>query len=533
MSDPRPISPLPTRLAMNATKSALRNRATLDAASEFPLNHIGEGLAAQQTRQSSAQILGEALPAASPSGFMSEETSPVVDPHFRQANPVDMPTAESSNVHSELRRSISSRKSQLGPGSICVQLSPPETWEPMPNATSTQLQSLFAPGTIRLSPIQSLPDDSTTSPCAWTQLSTQPNSTSATSKDISGHMPRLSRRESHLLRLYVSKLGPLSDACDDARHFTLSVPRLALREPMILNGVLALASRYDALCNDRRSDLESTYYHSRCIERLIEALARPPETYDSTVLTAVVIARLYEEIDNDADTRYHHLRGTRNLLNQEAVARFASEGGLAEAASWIHLRQAIYVSLVRRQPVDIPLETFQAFTAFQRNDDTSQANRAVYIFAKILRAFFLEAPEGQSGDKALAQDDLIHRDPWEKLEGELTTWYRSKPASFESLHHEEPNMEDGRPFPSIVMISTVAGKKRSPISIVSSYSLIKASQVVAMQHYYAGRIICCLRRCNIAHPAYGFSAAKARASNEVRMISCTETPVSRCRGQKD
>ncbi|KAF0643191.1 hypothetical protein FPSE5266_07859 [Fusarium pseudograminearum] len=131
----------------------------------------------------------------------------------------------------------------------------------------------------------------------------------------------LTEREAFLFMIYIYKCAPLSDACDDARHFELEVPRLALRQPMIMNGLLALASRYDSRCMDTSNDIESTFYHNKCIKLLIKAFAQPPETWDSTLLTAVVIARLYEENENETDSYYHHLSGTQNLLNHEAIAR--------------------------------------------------------------------------------------------------------------------------------------------------------------------------------------------------------------------
>lgn len=155
-----------------------------------------------------------------------------------------------------------------------------------------------------------------------------------------------------------------------------------------MNGVLALASACDSSSSDATSNLESTYYHNRCIELLIEAFARPPETCDAKLLTAVVIARLYEEYNNETDFNYHHLSGTKNLLSHEAVARFVMQGGLAEAASWLHLRQAIYVYLVHKKPVDICLENFERSAVFQRTDDSAYTNRIVYFFAKLITLLF-------------------------------------------------------------------------------------------------------------------------------------------------
>lgn len=139
-----------------------------------------------------------------------------------------------------------------------------------------------------------------------------------------------------------------------------------MTEPVLRYGILALASRYDALKDDNAIDLESTFYHNRCLDLLIRALAQPPETYNPIILAAAVISRQYEELDVDNDIQQHHLSGTKNLLCHEAVARFAGSCDVAEAASWVHLRQAIYVCIVASQQMEIPLKTFETFSASGR-----------------------------------------------------------------------------------------------------------------------------------------------------------------------
>ncbi|CAJ0541125.1 Ff.00g078940.m01.CDS01 [Fusarium sp. VM40] len=265
----------------------------------------------------------------------------------------------------------------------------------------------------------------------------------------------LTERQAFLFMIYVQKLAPLSDACDDARHFTLEVPRLALQQPMIMNGLLAIASRYDSADND----LESTFYHSQCIELLIEAFAEPSETWNTTLLVAVVMARLYEENDNE-DSYYHHLSGTQNLLNHQVISRFVMQGGLAEAASWVHLRQAIYVYVARRTPLEICLENFERSTVFRRYDDSAYANRAVYIFAKIMKLFL------SSGS--------LDIEAWEAIEIEIDGWYEGRPTSFKPIYYKEGDMYSERPFPVISFAASVP--------------------VVAMQHHYAAKAVLCLNR---------------------------------------
>ncbi|KPM44524.1 hypothetical protein AK830_g2003 [Neonectria ditissima] len=296
----------------------------------------------------------------------------------------------------------------------------------------------------------------------------------------------LTERQAFLFMIYTHRLAPSSDACDEARHFTLEVPRLALREPMIMNGILALASVYDSRCSDSTSDLESTYYHNKCIELLIEAFTRPPETWDSNLLTAVVIARLYEEYDNEKDSDYHHLSGTQNLLNHGAIARFVMQGGLAEAASWVHLRQAIYVYLVRREPVDICLENFERSTVFQRTDDSAYTNRIVHLFARLMKLLFPTSGQQTATGK--------QQECWRALQQQICSWNDTKPLSFQPIYCKPSSLEEDRPFPTMCIAASVP--------------------VIATQYYYAAKAVICLHECNSGDEVAGFNSARLRHDGE-------------------
>lgn len=178
----------------------------------------------------------------------------------------------------------------------------------------------------------------------------------------------------------------------------------------------------------------------------------------------MVLSRLYEEIDNDDDTEFCHLRGTKDLLCSDAIQNLASKGGLAEAASWVHLRQAIYVSIIRKEPIQIPLETFKLFTAFWHQDETALANRIVYLFASTLNEFFDDSTQldgsGQSQHGRRSSSRTI--DSWTKLEQDVDDWERNMPKSFEPLYTPSQidisdKLEDIESLPCILMMSTTAG----------------------------------------------------------------------------
>lgn len=241
----------------------------------------------------------------------------------------------------------------------------------------------------------------------------------------------------------------MMDSCDESRHFTLVVPRLALHNPMILNSILSLASRYDALHRNEPPGLEAIRYNSQCIESLIRSLSAPPETYGAELLAAVVMARSYEECDFESDLRHLHLGGTRRLLTHDTLTRLASCGGLAEASCWVHLRQSIYAYVVRGRPVDSHLDAFARLTAFCRTDDSAYANRMVYHFARVLRLYF-------PGKQQAAEDEIgATGDDWAGLTREIFEWFSAKPATFEPVCYVEGSLER---FPTMVMLSAAPGK---------------------------------------------------------------------------
>ena len=283
---------------------------------------------------------------------------------------------------------------------------------------------------------------------------------------------------------------------------------------MLLNGILCVASRFDSLASDHLGtgpNVESAFYHGRCIELLIDLLNKPAEAYDAILLAAVVLSRLYEENDTETDSLTYHLAGTSTLLDHEVITRLAAQGGVAEAACWIHLRQAIYIAIIHRQSLNVPLRVYEKLTAFRKDSDTSYANRVVYLFARIILQYFPKQPVNAALPGAVEH--------WDLLERELDTWYQRKPVSFETIYYQGPDTHSGEPFPRIWMASTVAGKpSRNTYSRkrggVLSWTLPLTPTAVALQYYYSSLIVINLHRCN--NPLNtGFEATRSIKTNEV------------------
>ncbi|KAI0195393.1 hypothetical protein EV127DRAFT_467229 [Xylaria flabelliformis] len=175
-------------------------------------------------------------------------------------------------------------------------------------------------------------------------------------------------------------------------------------------------------------------YHNKAVDLLIPILDGPIESLDENVLAAIVLLRAFEEgTDTDTGT---HLFGSARLLN--TAAGFAAAGGLGEAASWIVLRQSIYISFTRSQPLCIDLDNYRRSRAFTSIDAESLANRAVFLCAQVLTFAF---GTGENAPK-------WHVDEWDNLNHDLEEWYKSRPGELCAYWVDMPRPGEGGTFPA-------------------------------------------------------------------------------------
>ncbi|KAJ5666510.1 uncharacterized protein N7477_008958 [Penicillium maclennaniae] len=262
----------------------------------------------------------------------------------------------------------------------------------------------------------------------------------------------LSRREVSLMTHFIQKLAPWADICDPQSHFSSVVPRRAMENPMVFKAVMALAARHDAILT-KTNDWEASSYLGQCLELLIAALDRPEHTYDDDLLVTVVILRIYEELENNTDEKFH-LLGSNHLIN--LMSRAASSGGMAEAVSWQFLRQAIYASVVQYQHFQLDLRNYERSFMFQRNEDAAFANMIVFHCAHIIqlcRNFPRQAVEETA---------------WHQISGAVDEWHGKTTIPWQPIRYQAPDLTANRPFPEVWMMSAPA--------------------VVGMQYYHTARV---------------------------------------------
>lgn len=126
------------------------------------------------------------------------------------------------------------------------------------------------------------------------------------------------------------------------------------------------------------------------------------------------------------------------------MAQFASSGGLREAASWVFLRQDIYVALTLGQPSGIHLDNYKGSSSFHNSDAGAWANRMVFTFAKVL-------------SYALLPDGALASTQWSRLEEEVEAWSTARPWHFEPLWFRESGGDDS-PFPECLMSHPAHGE---------------------------------------------------------------------------
>ncbi|KAH6896536.1 hypothetical protein B0T10DRAFT_525993 [Thelonectria olida] len=285
-------------------------------------------------------------------------------------------------------------------------------------------------------------------------------------------VPLNTRKEANYFMHYIQNLGSWFDTCDPARHFSIEVPKRAHHLPLLAYSILAYSARQVSLTTGGVDKESHSSYYSHALRILIPIFDNPSEALNENVLAAIVILRSYEEMfEGDVNT---HLTGSSRLLNSES--EFAARGGLGEAASWVVLRQDLYVCLTKSLPLRISLDSYRNSQAFIDASDHSIANRAVFICGRVVAY-------------AMGPNSSLDADVWDELDREMKRWHESTPWRFLSSDSTAIGNESDSAFPTLWMPRRV--------------------QVLGYQHYYLARIIL-----DIFHPKLwkpSFEAFRYRA----------------------
>ncbi|KAF4467824.1 Zn 2cys6 transcription factor, partial [Fusarium albosuccineum] len=283
--------------------------------------------------------------------------------------------------------------------------------------------------------------------------------------------PLNTRKEAEYFMHFIHELAPWFDVCDPARNFGTEVPKRARHFPFLAYSILAFSSRQISLKAGIDDDSHETY-HSHALRILIPILDDPIGAVNENVLAGIVILRSYEETT-----------GSSRLLNSEF--RFAAQGGLEEAASWVVLRQDMYVSLTRSRPLRTNMDSYRDSQSFVDTCDESLANRVVFICGRVLAYAF--GPESRL-------DPVL----WVELGEDLRRWYETTPWKVLSFSPDSPAREGGEPsvFPTLWMARHI--------------------QVLGYQHYYIARMLLNIFNPQLWTPRFNAIRSTAASDEVVR-----------------
>jgi hypothetical protein len=178
-----------------------------------------------------------------------------------------------------------------------------------------------------------------------------------------------------LFQFYVEYGGRWLDITSPSRHFALTVPRLAMSNPVLLFACLS----YSAKSLVPSSSL-SEQYTNACIKLLIPLLS--DETFvstDETLLATLVILRHVEQYADAAEDKGAHLSGAFSLIASRRV--LPPHDSLPGAALWTYMRQDIRQALQNRASPKLKPSHGIQVDNFDTVAEVTWADRACHLAA--------------------------------------------------------------------------------------------------------------------------------------------------------
>ncbi|OAA55501.1 hypothetical protein SPI_08185 [Niveomyces insectorum RCEF 264] len=239
-----------------------------------------------------------------------------------------------------------------------------------------------------------------------------------------------------LLLHYIENLACWLDLSDPRRHFSVSVPHLALTCPILLNSILTLSATHLSRVDQSFDPLIALEYHGSCVHHLIPALQEESLTTEAALPLSTVILRMQEMLNStDADFQWH-LRGCVSLFrfNRNSFR----PGSLKHTAFWTYVRQEILTALQNSSTTNIDTSDHTYHIVWKGATDEDWTNQITWLTAKVINFC--------SGRPELV---LASADRWEDLQRDVKSWSARLPETFRPLSI----IRDKSPFTMISYLS--------------------------------------------------------------------------------
>lgn len=269
--------------------------------------------------------------------------------------------------------------------------------------------------------------------------------------------------ERSMLAIFVTHVSSWLDLFDPCRHFSVLVPRLALRNTGLLNAIMALTIRFQSLTAhqppvDRDDALP--YYHST-LQYVARTMQYQIYQTSNELLATALIVSAYEMLDGSSRDWERHLQGV--FWIQRAQIIHGDTGGFRGANWWAWLCQDIWAAFRDGRRV---FTFWKPQRALADLTPVQLAARSVFILAKVIN--YCANKEHQDESSELSSKIRTA----ELLTSILDEWHQLLTPEFQPLPQEKPRQLTG----------------------FSAVWIHPPMFAVSMQIYHAARILILLNR---------------------------------------
>ncbi|KAF4340143.1 transcriptional regulatory moc3 [Fusarium beomiforme] len=243
--------------------------------------------------------------------------------------------------------------------------------------------------------------------------------------------PDLHRQEAFYLHHFSTHVARWLDCTDASRQFALNVTVLAKSSPILLYAIISYAARHLG------DNITADQFQEKCIVLLIPLLSTEAIANDETILCAIVILRVCEQLSVTVtgSDQERHLAGLSALLKASQVHQVdPSAPTLSQAAFWVYVRQSFYNACVNQQPpnlnfdlVLIPPPPVVDGQAVDVKSETAWANTMTWICATVMHFCF-------SGRVSYSESSTRMR-RWHELSEAVENWNQTKPIMAFGFYH--------------------------------------------------------------------------------------------------
>jgi hypothetical protein len=246
-----------------------------------------------------------------------------------------------------------------------------------------------------------------------------------------------------LFQYYVNVVGPILDLFDPLRHFTIAVPKLAVRNVGLLKSLLAVGARHMALHSSTELQESSingetgsntirlnsfshvaTQYYYETLQYLGQNLLYPSYSRSGEIIATTILISTYEMFDSEGSYNdgawERHLQGVF-WIQRSQDNNGESRDGIRRAVWWAWVRQDIWVAFREGRRT---LTIWRPTKRLMDLNPDELATRIVYICARCV--------DFAANDKNY--DLGIRIEQGDRLLQALSDWYQILPPSFHPIY---------------------------------------------------------------------------------------------------